>query len=468
MKKKLKPTCPILLVDDEEAILLAVDTTLRMAGYDHVMTCNDSREVMALIEKHHASVILLDLIMPHINGQDLLVEIVSEFPDIPIIIATVAVEPNTVVECMKQGAFDYLVKPVEAERLRTTVANALHFSELRQENLALKNSMLNEDTAPLDAFSDIVTRNRKMLSIFKYLELISKTNQAVLITGETGVGKELFARAVHALSGLPGSFVSVNVAGLDDNIFSDTLFGHVKGAFTGADLHRLGLIEEASAGTLLLDEIGDLSLSSQVKLLRLLQESEYRPLGMDKTKTANARIVASTNEHLNILRNSGKFRKDLLFRLQVHHIHIPPLRERTDDIPLLLDHFLSTAATELKKKVPTYPKELVPLLQTYLYPGNVRELKAMVFDAASRHTKGILPLQVFQDYIKAQRNLGETSASPDVIEQIIFPRNLPTIEETTQALVDEAMKRADGNQSLAARLLGISQQAVSKRLQKGK
>ncbi|MDX9788792.1 MAG: sigma-54 dependent transcriptional regulator [Desulfobacterales bacterium] len=468
MKQNLRPAYPILVIDDEEAILLAIDTTLRMAGFNHIITCRDSRKAMGLIAEHHAQVILMDLMMPHINGQDLLVEIAAEFPDIPVIIITVAVDPKTVVKCMKRGAFDYLVKPVDADRLRTTVINAQHFSELQQENLALKNSMLTDEVSHMDAFSSIITRNRKMLAVFKYLELISKTNQAVLITGETGVGKELVAKAIHELSGVSGPFVSVNVAGLDDNIFSDTLFGHVKGAFTGADTHRMGLIEAASSGTLLLDEIGDLSLTSQVKLLRLLQESEYRPLGMDKTKKAHVRMVASTNEGLNELRSSGKFRKDLLFRLQVHHVHIPSLRERLDDIGLLLNYFIRLAATELNKTVPSYPKELSALLQTYSFPGNVRELKAMVFDAVSRHTKGILSLQVFQNYLNAQRPFGLASAPSGNAETIIFPARLPTIEEATQALLDEAMKRANGNQSLAARLLGVSQQAVSKRLQKGK
>lgn len=468
MNQKLKPAYPILVIDDEEAILMAIDTTLRLAGFNHIIACQDSRNAMALIAEHHAQVILMDLMMPHINGQELMVEIAAEFPDIPVIIITVAAEPKTVVKCMKMGAFDYLVKPVDADRLRTTVINAQHFSELQQENLALKNSMLTDEFSHIDAFSSIVTRNRKMLSIFKYLELISKTSQAVLITGETGVGKELVAKAIHELSGISGPFVSVNVAGLDDNIFSDTLFGHVKGAFTGADAHRMGLIEEAASGTLLLDEIGDLSLSSQVKLLRLLQESEYRPLGMDKTKKAHVRMVASTNEGLAELRNSGKFRKDLLFRLQVHHVHIPPLRDRLDDIGLLLNHFIRLAATELNKKVPSYPKELSALLQTYSFPGNIRELKAMVFDAVSRHTRGILTLQGFQNYLDAQRPHGQAIAPPEDVDAIVFPINLPTIEEVTQALLDEAMRRANGNQSLAARLLGISQQAVSKRLQKGK
>lgn len=466
MKKTLRPPHPILVIDDEAAILLAIDTTLRMAGFNNIVTCNDSRQAVELISTRHAQVILLDLIMPHINGQDLLDEITAEFPGIPVIIITVAVEPKMVVKCMKKGAFDYLVKPVEADRLLTTVTNAWHYSELQQENLALKQSMLTDEVIRSDAFSDIITRNRKMLSIFNYLSLIARTNQAVLITGETGVGKELAARAVHDISGVPGPFVSVNVSGLDDNMFSDTLFGHVKGAFTGADTHRMGLIEEAATGTLHLDEIGDLSLSSQVKLLRLLQESEYRPLGMDKTKKAHIRMVASTNEHLDVLRNSGKFRKDLLFRLQVHHIHIPPLRDRLDDIPLLLDHFVRTAAAELNQKIPTYPKELSALLQTYAFPGNVRELKAMVFDAVSRHTKGILSLHVFQGYLQSRRKDAAHPLQLPSDRNIIFPADLPTIEEATQLLVSEALKRANGNQSIAARLLGISQQAISKRLKR--
>lgn len=459
---------PILIVDDEEAILLSMDTTLRMAGFTNIITCPDSRRARELVQAHHAEVILMDLTMPHISGQDLLVDIAAEFPDIPIVIVTVAVDTDTVVQCIKQGAFDYLVKPVEAERLVTTVINAQNFSRLRRENLALKTHILSEDMGCSEAFSEIITNNRKMRSIFNYIDLISKTSQAVLITGETGVGKQLVAKALHTLSGLVGEFVCVNVAGLDDNIFSDTLFGHVKGAFTGADIDRPGLIEQASGGTLLLDEIGDLSQSSQVKLLRLLQESEYRPLGMDKTKTASVRIVAATNENLNTLQQSGKFRKDLLFRLQIHHVHIPPLRERNDDIPLLVDHFMGQVAGNLEKQKPAYPRELLTLLQNYAFPGNVRELQAMIFDAVSRHQKGILSMATFQEYIDKQRNDGAVEMLPGQMNEIIFPANLPSIEETTHALLLEALNRSNGNQSIAARMLGISQQAVNKRLKKAK
>lgn len=468
MTASSRTSYPIIIIDDEEAILLAMDTTLRMAGFNNIMTCQDSRRAKDLVQAHHAEVILMDLTMPHISGQELLGDLAAEFPDIPIVIITVAMNTATVVSCIKQGAFDYLVKPVDAERLVTTVINAQNFSRLQRENLALKTHILTEELEHPEAFSEIITNNRKMHAIFNYIELVSKTSQAVLITGETGVGKELVAKSIHALSGLAGEFVCVNVAGLDDNIFSDTLFGHVRGAFTGADVNRSGLIEQASGGTLLLDEIGDLSMSSQVKLLRLLQESEYRPLGMDKTKASNVRIVASTNEDLNSLQQSGKFRKDLLFRLQIHHIHIPPLRERNDDVPLLADYFMEQAAGSLEKQKPAYPRELLTLLQTYPFPGNVRELQAMIFDAVSRHQKGILSMATFQDYIQKQRKGGTIEILPGQTNEIIFPATLPTIEEATHALLLEALNRSKGNQSIAARMLGISQQAVNKRLKKSK
>ncbi|MDH3567306.1 MAG: sigma 54-interacting transcriptional regulator, partial [Desulfobacteraceae bacterium] len=242
------------------------------------------------------------------------------------------------------------------------------------------------------AFSEIITHNQRMLLVFKYVESIAPSSQPILITGETGVGKELIARSIHTLSKLKGRFVAVNVAGLDDNVFSDTLFGHIKGAFTGAEQDRRGLIERAVGGTLFLDEIGDLNPVSQIKLLRLLQEGEYLPLGQDEAEQTNVRIVASTNENLWSLQRKDKFRKDLNFRLRTHHIHMPHLRERMDDIPLLVRHFLEKSADALKKKVPTPPKELYELLATYSFPGNVRELESMIHDAVSIHSAKILSL----------------------------------------------------------------------------
>lgn len=317
-----------------------------------------------------------------------------------------------------------------------------------------------------EIFESIITEDKKMLSVFKDLESVSLTSQPILITGESGVGKELIAKAIHSLSGLKGKFIAVNVAGLDDSVFSDTLFGHAKGAYTGADQIRDGLIKHAAGGTLLLDEIGDLSIVSQVKLLRLLQEGEYQALGMDELKKANVRIVASTNQDLWALQTAGQFRKDLNFRIRTHHIHIPPLRERSGDIRILVDHFLDNAALTLNKKKPAYTKELFALLQQYDFPGNIRELQTMIFDAVSKHKGRILSPDTFKKCISMRQKNGQApeNFNSKVNSVITFSAQLPTIKQTQHMLIAEAMKRVNSNQSIAARMLGISQPALSKRL----
>ena len=468
----LHPRRPVMIVDDEESILLAIDTTLRMAGINNIITCGDSRQVIDLISEQKIELMLLDLNMPHIHGKRLLDAVNRDYPNIPVIIVTGAVDVETAVRCIKAGAFDYVVKPVEEDRLLTAVNRAISFQDLKRENLALKQHILADTLEKPEAFREIVTNNKKMLLIFQYIESISRTSQPVLIRGETGVGKELIARTLHHLSGLTGNFVAVNAAGLDDNVFSDTLFGHVRGAYTGANRTRSGLIEQAAGGTLFLDEIGDLNHASQVKLLRLIQEGEYFPLGQDETRTSDARIVAATNRNISRLLETGDFRKDLNYRLRTHRIYIPPLRERLDDIPLLVEHFLEEAARSLDKKKPTPSPELFTLLKTYSYPGNIRELQSMIIDAVSRHKSGVLPLQAFRAHIgRSQPDRAEQIQQPQDIASesptIAFPGlQLPTIKQATDLLVHEAMNRASGNQSIAAGMLGISQQALSKRLKK--
>ena len=321
----------------------------------------------------------------------------------------------------------------------------------------------------LNAFSHIITNNKQLLSTFDYIESIAPTSHPILITGETGVGKELIARAVHPLSGKKGPFVAVNAAGLDDNIFSDTLFGHMKGAFTGADSVRRGLVDQAANGTLFLDEIGDLSPISQVKLLRLLEEKEYMPLGGDKIKKTDIRIILATNKDLWLLQREGKFRKDLNFRIRTHHVHVPPLRDRLDDIPLLVNHFLEEAARVINREKPILTGQIFKLLETYPFPGNVRELKAMIFDAVGKNMSGMLTIEDFQYYIAQQSTEIEKAGNQAIEDNIplLFSKKLPTIKQATDLLVKEALKRAKGNQSIAARILGISQQALSKRMKKG-
>ncbi len=447
----------ILIVDDEDMILLAIETTLQIAGYENIITCNDSRDVYGFMNDFNIRIILLDLNMPHMNGEALLQFLQEGYPEVPVIVITGAVDVETAVRCMQSGAFDYILKPVKDERLLASVKKTIIFSELARENQSLKNQILSNTLEKPEAFSDIVTLSRNMTQLFEYVEAISVSDQPVLITGETGCGKELFAKAVHKLSGLGGKQVSVNVAGLDDNVFSDTLFGHVRGAFTGAERIRNGLLEEASGSTIFLDEIGDLSIASQVKLLRLLQENEYFPLGADVPKKSSARIITATNRNLKQLVKEGLFRQDLYYRLMIHNVSIPPLRERKNDIPLLLGFFLREAAESMKKKFPTWPPELEGLLSSYHFPGNVRELQAMVYDAVSRHTSKVLSMVSFTQHIE-----GELRDADHEIQA--FSEPLPTIKLSTEMLVAEAMKRANGVQTVAARMLGISHQALSRRL----
>ncbi len=463
MTRALHPPEPILVIDDDEAILLAIDTTLQLAGFNHMVVCRDSREAMHLLQSRAPGCVLLDLNMPHLDGQALLPLILASRPELPVIVITGTIDVETAVQCMKAGALDYLVKPVDESRLIAAIHQALRFRELHQENRALRLQLDEEPLGHPEAFAEIVTASPKMIALFRYIESIAPSPQPVLVRGETGVGKELVARAIHRLSGRPGPFVAVNVAGLDDNVFSDTLFGHVKGAFTGAESLRAGLVEKAADGTLFLDEIGDLSQGSQVKLLRLLQEREYMPLGQDSLRLSNARVIASTHADLWALQQQGVFRKDLHYRLRTHLLRIPPLRDRKEDLAVLADFFAGQAARSLGKEKPPVPAELLNLLATHPFPGNVRELQAMIFDAVAQQKGKHLPLEVLRDHMA--RAMQDRSAGPaPFVPALHFPDPLPTLKETARRLVAEAMRRAGHNQSTAAAMLGISQQALSKRL----
>ena len=466
MTSRRYPIHPILVVDDEQSILLSVDTTLQLAGMNNVLTCSDSRQVMPIVRQRTPSVILLDLNMPNVDGEAILEQVTIEHPDIPVIIITGRIDTDTAVECMKSGAFDYIVKPVEENRLLASVKKSLQFSELHQENKALNEKLREGQLKHPEMFAEMVTNSPKMMLLFNYAESIATTSQPVLIRGETGTGKELMARAIHKLSGNSGEFIATNVAGLDDNVFSDTLFGHVKGAFTGADAERSGLIEKAANGTLFLDEIGDLSANSQIKLLRLLQEKEYMPLGLDSNRKSSARIIASTHVDLWDLQHKEIFRQDLHYRLRTHRIVIPPLRDRKEDLAALLEHFTETASQALNRRKPRIPQELIILLENYHFPGNIRELQAMVFDSIAQSDAVTLPLHTFREHIARTRQTETRSrqAASDEGIPISFSDPLPTIKQATQLLIEQAMLRSSNNQSTAASMLGISQQALSKRL----
>lgn len=464
MTTKQQHAIPILLVDDEESWLKSLSITLKAAGASRIVTCSDSRQVADQLAAKDIGLVVLDLTMPHISGQELLAQIIERHPDMPVIIVTGVNDIETAVDCIKSGAMDYFVKTEEMDRLVSGVIRTLEFQSLRRENDRMKERFLGDHLERPEVFANIVGESPKMRAVFQYLEAISVSQEPLLITGETGVGKELFARASHDLSGFTGEFVAVNAAGLDEQAFSDTLFGHKKGAFTGADTTRPGLIERAQGGTMFLDEIGDLAPELQVKLLRLLQEHEYFPLGSDVSKRTDARFVVATNCDLSELVRQGKFRKDLFYRLTTHLVNVPPLRERRDDLHLLLDHFLREASAQLGKPVPTIPRELVTLLRLYSFPGNVREFRGLVHEALVHHQSGILSMALFKRHIQARASLPDVSGDDSAPIQVTFPENLPTLREMDALLIDEAMARTEGNQAMAAELLGISRQALNKRL----
>jgi len=458
---------PILLVDDEKEILDLTRMALACDGIHNVETLQDSRQLIPFLKEKKVSTIVLDLTMPHISGTELLPILVSEFPDIPVLIMTATDDLETAIECLKMGAFDYLLKPVEPNRLISAVDKALKLNFLQNEVSSLKESLLTGRLEHSDAFAGIITCSKKMRAIFQYAEVISKSRQPILITGETGVGKELMAHAIHIISEVKGAFVTVNVAGLDDLMFSDTLFGHKRGAFTGAEQSREGLIGKAAGGTLFLDEIGDLSPLSQVKLLRLLQGEEYYPLGSDVLKLTDARIIVATNHDLLELIESGKFRKDLYYRLCAYQIHIPPFRERREDLPLLLNHFMEEASLSLNKPKPAVSQEVTSNLGKLNFPGNIREFKALVYDAVARHNSGPLLLKNFSG-IAAHLPVDpvislDLDDKGEELLNTLFGR-FPTMQEIEEFMISRAMKLADGKMSVAAALLGITRQGLHKRI----
>lgn len=461
---------PVLLVDDEKQILKSASLLLRSDGFKQVLTLDNSRQVMPLLVEHQVGVIVLDLNMPGLSGLDLLERINTDYPGLPVVIMTASNEIDTAVQCMQMGAYDYLVKPVDKERLISSVHRALEIHALHNEVSLLKHSLLSQEVDNQDAVKSIITQNPAIRAIFRYMEAIAPSALPVLITGETGTGKELIAKAMHELSGRKGDFVADNVAGLDDTVFADTLFGHTKGAFTGADRPRKGLIAQAEDGTLFLDEIGDLTQASQIKLLRLLQEHTYFPIGSDKTSRTNARIIVATHCDIDQLIEQGKFRKDLYYRLHAHRIHIPPLRDRLDDLPVLVQHLLEKAADALGKKTLTLLPELITLLKCYHFPGNVRELEGMIHNAVAVNQGTVLSLASFRETIGHQ---GETvprandSAIPTDLGKV-FPDRMPTLKEAERYLIEEALKRAKGNQGIAAGMLGMTRQALNKRLVRSK
>jgi DNA-binding NtrC family response regulator len=368
---------------------------------------------------------------------------------------------------MQQGAVDYLLKPVPSARLCSAVRRALAQRQQHEELRTLRESIVRSRAGIRQRFPEIVTQDQAMIDLLRYLEAIAHSPSTVLVTGETGTGKELIAQALHRLSGRPGRLVTVNVGALDDATFSDTLFGHIRGGYATVAGTRAGLVQTAAEGTLLLDEIGELEPHSQVKLLRLLEDGSYEQLGSDAPRRCHARIVVAT--HLDVEQEvaAGRIRKDLYFRMRAHTVHLPPLRDRLGDLPMLVAHFLARAAAELAKPVPTEPPELYQLLRSYHFPGNLRELRDMCGDAVAKHQGHVLSMRSFREHIAHARKeihpaMPATAAGAESDDSWL-PYPLPMLDALEEAAVREALRRADGNQVVAAASLGMSHSAFNRR-----
>jgi DNA-binding NtrC family response regulator len=444
----------ILIVDDDELLAEYLKVHLEGHGFADIRLCFDGNDVAAYTENEEFDLILLDLILPGISGREILEKLHRDDPGIPVIIITAQDKVDTAVDCMKAGAFDFLTKPVQENRLLPIVQHALRIRELQTKVELLETGAAEWKLKHPEAFREILTESDIMYTLFVNIEAISMSPKAVLITGESGTGKDLVAKAVHRLSGRKGDFVAVNVSGLDDSLFSDTLFGHTRGAYTGAEGVRKGLVEQAAEGTLFLDEIGDLEPGSQVKLLRLLQEGEFYPIGSDRPSHSRTRIVAATNADLRARLGAGTFRADLYYRLIAHHLELPPLRDRKGDQPLLIKHFVAEAATSLGREAPRVPEALLALLADYSFPGNIRELGAILYDAVGRSEGAEIGVAAVREYLRKQKI--EKDFSPD-------ERKFLTLKEVEENHIREALRLTEGNQSLAAKLLGISQSTLSRR-----
>jgi len=447
-----RPLRPILLVDDDRELLEAFRRGLLCGGWDNVTLLSEPAEVPGWLEHNDPSLVTLDLHMPGADGTALLEHIAQAYPHIPVLVLTAADDLTTAVACMQRGARDYLVKPIAMERLLQAVATQMRQEAAADEILALRQRFLDGNLEHPEAFAEILTQSERVRRLFAYSEAVCRSGMPVLITGETGTGKELMAQALHKARHPKAPFVAVNVAGLDDAMFSDTLFGHVKGAFSGAVGTRNGLVEKADGGTLFLDEIGDLAPESQVKLLRLLQEGEYYPLGSDTPRSVHLWVVTATHRPIESLPG---FRRDLYYRLQSHRVDLPPLRERPGDVELLIRHTCLEASKALGRKLAEDFADQMSLgLKNYPFPGNVRELVGMVYDAAGQSRDG----KFCPEFI--ERWQPQAAVSGDGAEDMNFGAKLPTLREATRVLVKEALVRTGDNRTAAAALLGISRQTL--------
>ena len=447
----------VLVVDDERSMRELLYIMLRREGYE-VTLAESGEQALAALGRHAFDLVISDIRMPDMSGVDVLRAAKQHDPEMAGIVVTAFASTSTAVEALRLGACDYVSKPFNVEELRITVRNALERRRLREENVRLKRA-LNET----HAFDDIIGRSDKMIAVFRMIETIAPTTSTVLVSGESGTGKELVARAIHRPSlRRDKPFVALNCGALTETLLESELFGHMKGAFTGAAVNKKGLIEVAHQGTVFLDEIGEMSPLMQVKLLRVLQERKFRRVGGTEEVDADIRVIAATNRDLTKEVAEGRFREDLYYRINVIPMHLPPLRERGEDLRLLADHFVAEHASRMGKRITGLSNEAMRCLERYAWPGNIRELENAMERAVALEPT---PMVLVESLPDAVRSLASPPAAAALDGQDAAPvPSLPAagfdLEQHVQSIereyLAEALRRANGVRTRAAELLGMS------------
>jgi len=452
----------LLVVDDESSLRDMLRILLEGSGA-RVALAADGREAIEVLGRDRFDTVITDISMPRADGHAVLAHVRRTCPEVPVVMMTaVAKDLSDAVEAIKQGAFDYIQKGYfNNDEFLRRVCNAVERKRLREENLRLRDQLEDRERGPV-----IIGHGERMAAILSVVDRVAPTGATVLITGESGTGKELIARALHRNSKRTGRFLTVNCGAFPDELLESELFGHAKGAFTGAVSARRGLFEECDRGTLFLDEVGEMSPAMQVKLLRVLQEGTFRPVGTTEERSADVRIVAATNRDLDEMVRDGSFREDLYYRINVIPIHVPPLRERREDIQLMVRHYVAAFSADMAKDIRTITPEALELLERYPWPGNVRELKNVIERAIALATGDVLD----ESTLPARLREGRPAPTP---APVALDASLPEgvrlddhLDEIRKRCIVSALEETDGNQTRAAERLGITFRALRYYVQK--
>ena len=452
----------ILIVDDEPNYLVVMSELLREDGFE-VFTAHDGKEALATVLDTELNLIITDMRMPIMDGMQLLKNVKANKPNLPIIMVTAFGEVEMAVAAMKAGAFNYLTKPFNNDELVLNSRKAIEHYTVLNENIRLRDEMRHRTS-----YANMIGKNKKMQEIYNLIEKVAPTSTSVLISGESGTGKELVARAIHFHSAREnGPCISLNCAGLPETLLESELFGHEKGAFTGAIALRKGRFELADGGTLFLDEVGEMPMSLQSKLLRVLQERTFERVGGNKTLSVDVRIIAATNKDLKEEVEKGNFREDLYYRLNVLHLHLPPLRERLDDIPMLAAHFVGKYAKEINRPSLEIAPDTVRFLTTLPWEGNVRELENTIERAAILCTDNLIkPEDVQPDTVNGYVS---TQWMEDFDVEQAIPPNTPlpdVLHAIEKKMLKNALKKAEFVQTRAAETLGITKSLLQYKMKK--